>query len=101
MCMESERGREGEGGTERGKERKGGGGGVKYQSTSYVAPNCKYMVGVFSFDVSCFTTQTLPLMYPHYAGKAHPYIYADTLASHTLCRDNLPWPMLRFLHEII
>ena len=80
-------GREREGGKER--EREGEGRGVKYQSTSEVLAtlNCKYTLGISSFDVSCFTTQTLPLMYPDYTGKAHPsmdFFYADTLASHTL-----------------
>ena len=62
---------------------------MKYQNTSEVLAtlNCKYTLGISSFDVSCFTTQTLPLMYPDYTGKAHPsldFFYADTLASHTL-----------------
>ena len=42
------------------RERGGGGGeGVKYQSTSEVLAtyNCKYTLGISSFDVSCFTTQ--------------------------------------------
>ena len=62
---------------------------MKYQSTSEVLAtfNCKYTLGISSFDVSCFTTQTLLLMYPDYTDKAHPsldFFYADTLASHTL-----------------
>ena len=52
---EKERGRKGkrEGGEG------GGGEGVKYQSTSEVLAtyNCKYTLGISSFDVSCFTTQ--------------------------------------------
>ena len=32
-----------------------------------------YTLGIFSFDVSCFTTQTLSLMYPDYTGKAQPH----------------------------
>ena len=90
---EREGGREGERESEREerKERERGGGerrGVKYQSTSEVLAtfNC-YTLGISIFDVSCFTTQTVPLMYPDYTGKAHPsldFFYADTLASHTL-----------------
>ena len=72
---EREGGREGERVRER-EERKerGGGKGVKYQSTSEVLAiyNRMYTLGISSFDVSCFTTQTLPLMYLDYTGKAHP-----------------------------
>ena len=81
MCMGS--------GSEWGERERERGRGVKYQNTSEVLAtlNCKYMLGIFSFDVSCFTIQTIPLMYPDYTGKAHPFLdffYADTLASHTL-----------------
>ena len=48
----------------------------------------------FSFDVSSFTTQTLPLMYPDCTGKAHPhpwtyFFYADIFTSHTLRHENI------------
>ena len=81
--------RERERGRKEKRKREGEGREVKYQSTSEVLAtlNCKYMLGISSFDVSCFITQTLPLMYPEYTGKAHPsldFVYADTLASHTL-----------------
>ena len=59
-------------GREERKEKERGG---KYQSTSEVLAtfNCKYTgtLGISSFDVSYFTKQTLPLMYPDYTGKAH------------------------------
>ena len=72
---EGERKREGEGEKEGGRER---GGRVKYQSTSEVlatsiGPIIASTGGyTLSFDVSCFTTQTLLLTFPDYTGKAHP-----------------------------
>ena len=93
-CMESGWDRE------RARERVGEKGGGGNKVPEYELPsNCKYTLGVFSFDISCFITQTL--LWCTHTTLVRLTSFPDTLASNTLRHDNnSPWPTFRSLLEI-